>query len=137
MMPLIGFVATLIWTLGLTIELLLVVAASLLCLFTFNQITPALATVVGFYLLSRSIAAFVAIADSPLVYSASLGQQALFWVIKAIAFLIPDLSVFAPSDWVVYGLVTWADLVPALGQGAIYIGLLCGAALFDLYRKSL
>jgi hypothetical protein len=47
------------------------------------------------------------------------------------------LDRFTPSEWLIYHGATVVDLLPILAQTVIYLVLLIGAALFDLYRKNL
>lgn len=127
----------LIWTLSLACELLIVTALSLLCLFTFSQVTIALSAVMAFYLLARTIATLQLIAESPLLHSSSLGQRVIEGFITACAFVLPELERFTRADWLVYQSATWSDLAPVVVQTAIYTVLLSAAALFDLYRRNL
>jgi hypothetical protein len=107
----------------------------LLCLFSLHQVTFALSMVAGFYLLSRSISAIQLMGQSPLV-DAGLSQQAIGTLVDIIAFLLPELYRFTPSQWLIYHTATWQELAPILGQTAVYLVLLIGAGLFDLYRKN-
>lgn len=125
-----------IWTISLLGELWIVAAFSLLCVLTFNQSMTGLSAVMAFYLLSRSIAAIQLIGKGPLSEN-SLSQKVINFVIDAIATLLPRLDDFARTEWLVYHNGTWATLPPLLAQTAIYLALLAGAALFDLYRKNL
>ena len=130
--------AALIWSASLWCELSIVVTMCLLTLFTFGQVTAALGTVFAFYVLARSIAAIAFMSDSPLLTSSSVAQQFLGWVIDAIAFALPSFHRFTASEWLVYPVETdWSDLLPVIGQTAIYLPLLAAAALYDLYRKNL
>ena len=124
------------WTASLTCELFIVASLSLLCLLSFHQVTLALSAVAGFYLLSRAIGSIQLIGQSPLIGS-DLPQQLISTVIDAIAFLLPELHRFTCSRWLIYHTAGWPDLVPILGQTAIYLTLLAGAGLFDFYRKNL
>ena len=110
---------------------------SLLCLFTFNQITLALSAVMAFYLLSRSMEAMQLMARNPIVSSDSWSQRLIEQFIDAVAFLLPSLARFTSSEWLVYHTGGWQDVIPIAGQSLIYLILLAGAALFDLYRKNL
>jgi len=127
----------LLWSASLLAELLIVVAASLLALFTFSQVTVALSVVLAFYLLSRGIGAIQLMSQGPLVDPQAFSSKAIEWLVDGIAFLVPDLYRFAPSEWLVYGTGDWAALAPLLAQTAVYVTLLVGAGLFDLYRKNL
>ena len=44
---------------------------------------------------------------------------------------------FTSSDWLVYHTGSWQQMAPIAAQSVIYLLLLAGAALFDLYRKNL
>ena len=127
---------TLLWTVSLICELWIVAAFSLLCVLTFNQIMTALSAVMAFYLLARSISALQLIGQGSLSEN-TLSQQALNFVIHAIAVLLPRLGEFTRTDWLVFHSGTWGALYSLLAQTAAYLALLTGAALFDLYRKNL
>lgn len=125
-----------LWVVSLSFELLMITTASLLCLFTFSQVMLALSTVMAFYLLARSIEAFRLMAEHPVARSEAFSQQAIETLMDGLAYLLPDLNRFTASDWLVYGTGGWDDLGPIAGQSVVYLCLLAGAALFDLYRKN-
>ena len=126
-----------LWTASLGLELLIVIAMSLLCVLTFSQITWALSTVIGFYVLSRAMAALQLMAHEPLAGSPSAADRLIRGFVDALAFVLPDLDRFTESDWLIHGAGTIADLGFAATQAAIYVSLLGAAAAFDLYRKAL
>ena len=126
-----------LWAASLGLELLIVIAMSLLCVLTFPQIAWALGTVIGFYVLSRAMAALQLMAHDPLADPASVAQQLIRALVDTLAFVLPDLDRFTESEWLIDGAGTIADLGFAAMQAVIYVALLCAAALFDLYRKAL
>lgn len=126
-----------IWTLSLSCELLIMTALSLLCLFTFNQVTAALSAVMAFYLLARSMTAIQLMGHFPIVSTDSLAQSVIVGFLDGLAFVLPELDRFTLSEWLIYHTASWSQLVPVLGQTLIYVSLLCAAAMFDLYRKNL
>ncbi len=126
-----------LWGASLVLELLLVSAASLVLVLAFNQVTPAFSAVVAFYLLGRSIAAMQLMAHGPLVDEHSTASLLIARLIDGIAFLLPDMSLFTRTEWLLYPASPWLDLLPLLGQTAIYLTLLSGVALFDLYRRNI
>ena len=126
-----------LWAASLGLELLIVTAMSLLCVFTFSQITWSMSAVLGFYVLSRSMAALQSMAHEPLAVSAGASWQFIRAFVDALAFLLPDLDRFTESEWLIHGAGTIADLGFVAMQTVIYLALLCAAALFDLYRKAL
>jgi len=93
----------------------------------------------GFYLLSRTIGAIRLIGHGPLMDPHSLAQKVLGQFADLIAYILPELYRFTPSHWLIYGYdgAAWPELTPILSQTLIYLALLAGAGLFDLYRKSL
>ena len=125
------------WGLSLSLELFIVVAVSLLCLFTFSHVTIAFISVIAFYLLSRSIEAIQLIGHGPLSETHKLSQKMINFFVDTIAYILPDLNRFASTEWLVYHTANIGDLMLVLGQSAIYLLVLTGAALFDLYRKNL
>jgi Cu-processing system permease protein len=65
-----------------------------------------------------------------------LSQQFMNKTIDLIAYILPDLSAFTQTDWIVYGAGNAGELGAIILQSVIYTVLLSGAALFDLYRKN-
>ena len=125
-----------LWSFSLACELLLVTAFALFCVLTLTQVMSALAAVAGFYLLSRSISALQIMAANPLSEGIGLGQQTINFIIDAIAFLLPGLDRMTQTGWLIYNPPTSAEIMPLLAQTAVYVLLLCAAALFDLQRKN-
>jgi len=125
-----------IWSASLACELAIVAALSLLCVVTFTQVISSLSAVFAFYLLARSITALQLIGQGPL-QNTDLSHQTINVVIDTIAVLLPRLDQFTRSEWLAYHTGTISELMPLVAQSAIYLALLAGAALFDLYRKNL
>ncbi len=125
-----------LWAVSLCCELLIVVAFSLLSLFTFRQVTIAVSVVMGFYILSRSMTAILLVGSGPFADPESLSQRLMNAMLEGIAYLLPTLDRFASSEWLVYITGQWQELLYILGQTVVYLVLLTGAGLFDLYRKS-
>jgi ABC-type transport system involved in multi-copper enzyme maturation permease subunit len=126
----------LVWTLSLSMELFIATALSLLCMLTFTHVPLALTTVMAFYLLSRSMTAIQLMGHFPIISSDSVAQNLIVWFLDALAFVLPELDRFTASDWLIYHTGTWTQLLPIFGQTVVYVSLLCGAAMFDLYRKN-
>jgi len=125
-----------LWGLSLACELLLVTAFALFCVLSLTQVMSALGAVAGFYLLSRSIGALQIMAANPLSDALSLGQNLVNFVIDAIAFLLPGLDRMTQTGWLIYSAPSTSEILGVLAQTAVYLLLLCGAALFDLQRKN-
>ncbi|MBL1141973.1 MAG: ABC transporter permease subunit [Proteobacteria bacterium] len=131
-------VVTLVWSLSLFCELLIIISLSLLCLFSFNSITISFSVVIAFYILSRSMEAIRLISDSPIVASSSISYQFINKLLDMIAYITPDIYKFTQTDWLVYTSANInTDILVVLGQTLIYVLFLSCVALFDLYRKEL
>jgi ABC-type transport system involved in multi-copper enzyme maturation permease subunit len=125
------------WTASLGLELTLIAALALFCVITFVQIMPAISFVAAFYLLARGISAVQLLSASPLLSPAEWSNLAVARLVDALAWLLPDLSRFTLTSW----LVDQAPGIDALShlalQAVVYSALLVCAGLYDLYRKSL
>ncbi|MES2257610.1 MAG: ABC transporter permease [Pseudomonadota bacterium] len=122
------------WTISLLCELWIVAAFSLLCTLTLRHALPALATIGAFYLLARVIGTLQLLGANPL-RGADAAHPLLRAALDAIAALLPRLDLYTRSEWLVYHSGTWHGMGDIGAQTAIYLSLLCAAALFDLYRK--
>ncbi len=125
-----------IWAISLFLELTLVVALSLVMLFTFNQVPSALTAVFIIYGASRIVTSLLLMAKYPIIAHTSVAQQFMDGFIELMTWLLPDLHRFTQTEWLAYNTADWITLLPLLGQTVIYLGFLSGIALFDFYRKN-
>ncbi len=124
------------WITSLACELLIMTALSLFCVMSLNQVTSALAASAGFYVLCRSIGAIQIIAAAPLDTASGATNDMLRLAIDGVALLLPHLDRVTKTDWLLYAPPEAASLAMAGLDALLYVTLLCGAALFDLYRKN-
>jgi ABC-type transport system involved in multi-copper enzyme maturation permease subunit len=124
------------WTATLVLELWIIVALSLFCIITFNQVMPAASFVLAFYLLSRSIGAIQLISGSPLLNDQSLTHRVTAWLLHALAYLLPGLDRFSQSAWLVDKTAAISNFAIPMGQTFVYLPLLISAALFDFHRRN-
>jgi ABC-type transport system involved in multi-copper enzyme maturation permease subunit len=124
------------WLFSMLCEIAIIIAVSMLCLFTFSNITIAFMSTLAFYILARSIGTIQLLSTSPILESESYSQQFMNQLVNLIAWVLPDLNAFTRSDWLLYGIEDNA-LVFVLMQTLVYLGILFAAGLFDLYRKEL
>ncbi len=124
------------WALALACELVLVAATSLLCLFTFSQVTAALSAVFAFYLLARTLDSLLLVAHGPVVAAVSAGDRLLVGTLDFIGLIVPRLGRYAQADWLVYAPPGWGELAALAGHAAVFLALVAAASLFDLYRKN-
>ena len=126
-----------IWMFSLFLELVLVVALSLVMLFTFNQVPSALTGVFIIYGASRIVTSIFLMAKYPIIAHSSVAQQFMDGFIALLTWLLPDLHRYTQTEWLAYNTAEWAMLMPLLGQTIIYLIFLSFIALFDFYRKNL
>ena len=125
-----------IWMISLFLELTLVVALSLVMLFTFNQVPSALTAVFIIYGASRIVTSIFLMAKFPIIAHTSMAQKFMDSVIELMTWLLPDLHRFTQTEWLTYNTAEWAVLLPLFGQAMVYLVFLSFIALFDFYRKN-
>lgn len=126
-----------IWMFSLFLELVLVVALSLVMLFTFNQVPSALTGVFIIYGASRIASSIFLMAKYPVIANTSVAQQFMDGFIELLTWILPDLHRYTQTEWLAYNTAEWTMLIPLLGQTIIYLIFLSFIALFDFYRKNL
>ena len=126
-----------IWMISLFFELILVVALSLVMLFTFNQVPSALTAVFIIYGASRIVTSIFLMAKFPIIAHTSMAQKFMDSVIELMTWLLPDLHRFTQTEWLTYNTAEWGVLLPLFGQTMVYLIFLSFIALFDFYRKNL
>jgi ABC-type transport system involved in multi-copper enzyme maturation permease subunit len=124
------------WLLSLVLEAWIIVAASLFCVVTFNQLMIAATFVLAFYLLSRAIASVVLVSGASFLAGSGPAYELLARSVKGVAAALPGLDEFTRTDWLLEHPVGWSTLARLAAQAAVYALLLFAAALFDLYRKN-
>jgi ABC-type transport system involved in multi-copper enzyme maturation permease subunit len=124
------------WTLSLFGELLIMSAVSLFCVLTFTHVLTALSAAAGFYLLARSMAAILIIAQTS-EQNVLLAPRLADWFIQGVALVMPRLDQMTQTGWLIESAPDAATLAAVLAQTVIYVVLILGAALFDLYRQDL
>lgn len=126
-----------VWGLSLWMELVVIALVSFFCVLTFNQqITAALSVAFFFYLLSRSLESIELISQA-FVMTTSLGNLVIEWLIDVLIVVLPNLSGFTRTEWLVFELPSWEDFGAVALQTAVYSLLLGALALFDFRRKNL
>ena len=123
-----------VWFVSLVCETAIIISVSMLCMFTFSNITISFMVVIAFYLLSRSMEAIQLLSTSPILDSDSFSQEFMTALVNGIAYFLPDLNRFSNSEWLVYGIED-SNLGFNLIQTVIYLAVLIAAGLFDLSRK--
>lgn len=131
-----GWEAAAQWSASLAAELAVIVALSLFCVLTFNQLMPAASFVLAFYLLARALTAVRLISGNPVAGADALSHQVMTWLVEALALIVPPLDAWTRTAWLVDDAATWSVLGGIAAQGALFVTVLAAAAVFDLSRKN-
>jgi hypothetical protein len=128
--------AALQWAVSFAVELAIVVAFSLFCVVTFNQLTPAASFVLAFYVLGRALTAIRLMGAHPLGGAESLSHQVIQFTVEALALVMPALDAWTQTAWLVNEPTTWITIAGLAALSMLYVALLAGATMFDFYRKN-
>ena len=126
----------LLWSVSLLLESLIVAGFALLCAIGLRHIPQAFAAVTGFYLLSRSVSTFEAIAAHQAQQGGDLSSLLARGFLDVLAHVLPALDRYTSAAWLMSGGVDAGELGQLLVQAVVYIALLFAVTLFDLYRKN-
>ncbi len=124
------------WGISLALELLIITAANLFFVLTLKHSMSSLLSVLGLYLLARTMASLQLMGATSLVETDGLIKQFTNGLLNTIALFLPRLDLFTQTGWLVNAEGNIADLPAIALQTLIYVTLLSGAALFDFYRKN-
>ena len=125
------------WVVSLALELWMVAAAGLFCVLTLRHALSALLAVLAFYVLGRGIGALRRLSESPLTASEGWTEDLADAFVAFLYHVLPDLGRYASADWLVYPPDGFAQVPSLAVQAAVWVALVSGAALFDLYRRNL
>jgi Cu-processing system permease protein len=123
------------WAMSLVCELVIVIAVSLFCVVSLTHVLTAFSATMGFYLLSRSMAAMQVIASfSPGTHP--WVDRLIGDIVNAVAIILPSLDRMTQTSWLLNGAPLPIVVAGIIFQTLLYVTLICSATLFDLYRKS-
>ena len=125
------------WTVSLACELVLVSAVAMLFALSLNQISVAVLATMAFYVLARAIRAMVLMAGSETGLISSWSQKVIELSVNMLAYMLPRLSRYTNTEWVVYQPPEFTDMLYVILQTAFFVSLISAAALIDLYRKNI
>lgn len=123
------------WASSLFLELAIVAALGIFCVVTFHQVLPAVMVISGLYVLGRSLTAMRLMAEADLLGNLGGTRPLVDLGVQFIAFIVPALDRYAPTEWIAEKSVDAALMVPVALQSAVAVAVLIGAALFDFYRR--
>jgi len=125
-----------LWSTSLFFESLIIISFALFCSVSIEQQPISIFVILAFYLLARSISAIKLIAETPMLRDDSFYQSVMPQIISSISMLLPDLSRFTQTNWLVYETGMTNDISELFLQTVIYVSLLAFAGLIDFYRKN-
>ena len=124
------------WSISLSCELAIVLALSLFCAVTFNQLMPAASVVLAFYLFARALTAVRLISANPIADAAALSNRVMGWVIESIAYVLPALDRWTRTELLLGEAVAWADVLAVAAHSALFVVIFTAAAVFDMHRRN-
>jgi ABC-type transport system involved in multi-copper enzyme maturation permease subunit len=136
LVPLAGIEAVAAWSASLACELAIVLALSVFCAVTFNQLMPAASFVIAFYLFARALTAVRLISANPIADASTLAHRVSTWLVEALALVIPALDGWTRTAWLVEPPVPWRAVLDAAMHSALFVVVLAAAAAFDMHRKN-
>lgn len=123
------------WCLSLACELVIVAAVSLFCVLALSNVVASLVTVVGFYVLARSISAIQIIAGAS-AQSQLLFDRAMVKAVDGLSLLLPRLDELTQASWLATSISASSVIGPILIQTLVYVVLILAASLFDFQRQN-
>lgn len=137
LVPITGWEAAAAWGMSLVFELAVVVAMSVFCVVTFNQLMPAASVVIAFYLFARTLTAIRLISAHPIADAHTLSHQLMAGFVDGLALIVPALDGWTRTAWLVDSAAApWSALAIIGLHSALFVTVLAGAAIFDMHRRN-
>jgi ABC-type transport system involved in multi-copper enzyme maturation permease subunit len=136
LIPLAGWQPVAQWAISLAFELGVIVALSLFCVITFNQLIPAFSFVLAFYLLARALTAIRLISANPIADAAAVSHQIMTRLVEALALVIPALDAWTRTAWLVDNPASGPALFSIGAHSALFVAIFASAAVFDMHRRN-
>lgn len=124
------------WSASLAMELAVVIALSVFCVVTFNQLMPAASFVIAFYLFARAITAVRLIGEHPIAGAEALSHRVMASLVEALALVMPALDQWTRTEWLVEAPASWLALAAIGAHAALFVAIFGAGAVFDLYRRN-
>jgi len=125
------------WLAMLYAEAALMTGIALFCAMGTRHMLFGTLLAAAFYATARSIAAIGQLAAARLTaQSEEMFALVASAALQLLSFVLPDLSRFARTDWLVDGAVTPGDVVAATLQTTVYLLLVSSAGIHDLNRRN-
>lgn len=129
-------VGLLFWLLSILFEVFIIIAFGVLSSLILKNAISAILATLGFYILARMMAFFVLTIDIPdSALDFNTWQNALNSFMKFLSFIFPRLDLFAKSDWLIYGVSDYKNVIIPIVQSLIYIPLMAFMSFYDFSKK--
>ena len=132
-----SMVSVFVLTISLYCELSIVIALCLFMLFTFKNAPSSFLFVFIFYIASRSIETIQLMANHPILEIQTPSQLFTQYFVNGLAFILPPLSNFTKTEWLVYGIENHTSVTNLFTQSFVYVLFISALALFDFHRKNI
>lgn len=127
--------ASVLWGLSLALEAAVIAAVALFAATALRHLTPALAFVVAFYVLARTLTGFVANSgEGPAHAPATAVFRIAF---TALAYVVPPLEAWTRTAWLVDAVPALRPLADIALEALVYVAFVLSAAAFDFRRREL
>jgi ABC-type transport system involved in multi-copper enzyme maturation permease subunit len=136
LVPGVSLYALAAWCASLALEIGIVVAFSVFCAVTFNQVMPAVSVVMAFYLFARALTAMRLIGANPIAGAHTLSHEIMTWLIEGLALVVPAIDRWTRTEWLVDAASAWPQLPGIVLHSALFITIVGAAAVFDMHRKN-
>jgi ABC-type transport system involved in multi-copper enzyme maturation permease subunit len=132
-----GWEAAAFWGISFALELAVVLALSVFCVVTFNQLMPAASLVLAFYLLARALSAIRLISANPVADAQTLSHHVMRALVEGIALIVPALDQWTRTAWLVgSAALGWTTLLDIGLHTILVVTILAAAAVFDMHRRN-
>jgi len=124
--------ATVIWSLSLYLECLVILAFAQFAALTLERATTTIFVTAAFYAFARLIGFLLGIRNA----TPDIGVNRIVNpLIDGLGLVIPRIDLMAQTHWLVYGFEATEYVPLILFQSVVFIALALSAAAFDLHRK--
>ncbi len=123
-----------LWATSLFFELVILCSFTLWVATATGAAVSSILSAIGFYLLSRAMQGFQAMAGGPFFHPDSAYDHFMAGSVEVLGWILPPLYDYASADWLVYGIFD-GDLPLQLARTTVYVVMLAAIAMIELHRK--
>jgi len=121
-----------LWWISIAVEFVIMANVAMFFAFVMVSLTACLASIFAFYLLSRLIGNILGILQKDQV---SELMQILAKLMEMVSIFIPRLDMMGQTKWILYGIQDGISFPFVLGQCAVFLAMVIGAAILDMHKR--